>query len=254
MRCRLGSAYNGGRGIVNEGLPMNYEPYDELVRRRRSVRHFKADALPDGLVERLVATAQWAPSGYNIQPAHFVVVTEEAVKRALCAACMGQKQILEAPATVVFTGDRRAAWAHLDRMIAQEYAAGSMSEGYEKTLRTYVPLAFGTGPAGWGWLWKATLGPVMRWFSPVPSLPAVHRSYWLAKQVSLCAMTFMLAATAAGLGTCPMEGYDDRRVRKALGMTGRYQVVLVVPVGYAADPPGSRTRLPLEQVMHRDRF
>jgi len=38
----------------------------------------------------------------------------------------------------------------------------------------------------------------------------VHRRYWLAKQAGLSAMSFMLAATAAGLATCPMEGFSDR--------------------------------------------
>ena len=233
---------------------MDYQRLDTLVRSRRAVRHFKPDSLPDGLLEKLVATSKWAPSGYNLQPTHFVLVTDESIKPALCAACMNQKQIREAPATVVFTGDRRVAQTHLNRMIAQEYEDGSMSKEYERMLRKYVPLAFDTGPAGWGWLWKATTPALLSRFTPVPLFPAVHRGYWLAKQVMLCAMTFMLAAAAAGLGTCPMEGYDDRRVRKVLKIPRHHQVVLVVPVGYIADPPRSRTRLPLENVMHRNRY
>jgi len=54
----------------------------------------------------------------------------------------------------------------------------------------------------------------------------------LAKQVSLAAMNFMLAAASGGLGTCPMEGFDESRVKKILGIGREKVVVLMMPVGY----------------------
>jgi nitroreductase len=87
---------------------------------------------------------------------------------------------------------------------------------------------------------------------PTPELPAIHRRFWLAKQVSLSAMVFMLAATAAGLGTCPMEGFDEARVKKILKIPSYMIVVVVIPVGYSADGELKRSRIPLGSIVHRE--
>jgi nitroreductase len=229
---------------------MKLDVFESLVRSRRSIRHFAPDPIPDELLQRLLDCARWAPSGYNLQPTHFVVVTRPEIKQKLLAACMAQRQIVEAHAIVVFAGDRRA-WNHnAEEMLRQEVAAGTITRDYEHRLRRVLPLAFSHGPLGLGWLWKALLAPLAAWFRPIPSIPAVHKRFWLAKQVSLAAMVFMLAAESAGLSTVPMEGFDERRVRKILGIPATCIVPILVPVGYAADRPAGKTRLPLERMLH----
>ena len=37
----------------------------ELVRKRRSIRQFKPDPIPDEHVEKIIETARWAMSGAN---------------------------------------------------------------------------------------------------------------------------------------------------------------------------------------------
>lgn len=231
---------------------MNLEQFDALARSRRSMRRFRPDPVDPALLERLLDIAHWAPSGYNLQPTHFVLVTDARRKQALHRACLNQRQVIEAPATVVFTGDRRVVEHNFAQVLAAERQAGAINADYEKTMHRFVTLAFGTGPVGLGWLWKATLAPLLGWVSPVPEIPAVRRSRWLAKQVSLTAMQFMLAAEAAGLATVPMEGFSQRGVRRALGIPRWHEVVLVVPVGYAASVGLKKTRLPLARMLHRD--
>jgi nitroreductase len=231
---------------------MDLDQFHQLAHDRRAVRTFKADPLPEGMLDRLLDAARWAPSGYNLQPTHFLAVTDPALKAPLRTACMDQKQIEQAPATVLFLGDRRVATNNFQMMLEHEQQAGSLHPKYKASLEKFVPLAFHTGPVGFGWFWKATLPPVRRLGAPTPELPAIHRRYWLAKQVSLSAMVFMLAATAAGLGTCPMEGFDEGRVKRLLKIPSHMIVVMVVPVGYSADGPQARTRLPLSKLIHRN--
>lgn len=234
--------------------PFDLDAFARLARSRRSVRNFRPDPIPESVLERLLEAARWAPSGYNLQPTHMVVVADPSLKPDLCRACMGQRQILEAPVTVVFTGDRDAAERNLEPMIAAERAIGSMDDKYERLLRRYVHQSFSRGPFGLGWLWKAALAPLWAAGAPVPSIPVIHKRYWLAKQVSLSAMVFMLAAHAAGLATVPMEGFDERRVRRLLGVPRRHIVPIVVPVGYARDNDLKKSRLPLDSLVHRDRW
>lgn len=236
----------------NELPEVGLESFTRLVRSRRSTRHFRPDPVPPELLDQLLEAARWAPSGFNLQPTHFVVVTDPAVKAKLYPACMSQRQILEAGAVVVFTGDRHAASNHFERVIRQDRQAGGINDAYEKTLRMAVPLFFSQGPFGLGWLWKAAAELVVSRFRPIPSIQAVHKSYWLAKQVSLSAMVFMLAAESAGLSTCPMEGFGEHQVRRALGIPSSHSVVLVIPVGYADNSAMNKTRLPLEGQVHRN--
>ncbi|HEU0305113.1 MAG TPA: nitroreductase family protein [Gaiellaceae bacterium] len=58
----------------------------ELMRTRRSVRHFSSDPVPSQLIENAIATAGTAPSGAHQQPWTFVVVTDPELKREIRAA------------------------------------------------------------------------------------------------------------------------------------------------------------------------
>lgn len=55
---------------------------DELAR-RRTVRQFSDRPIPDGVLEQCLRAAASAPSGANIQPWHFVVVTEPELKHRI---------------------------------------------------------------------------------------------------------------------------------------------------------------------------
>jgi len=55
---------------------------DELSR-RRTVRQFSDRAIPDGVLEDCLRAAASAPSGANLQPWHFVVVQDPALKHRI---------------------------------------------------------------------------------------------------------------------------------------------------------------------------
>ncbi|MFZ0709266.1 MAG: nitroreductase family protein [Terrimicrobiaceae bacterium] len=222
--------------------------FEELARKRRAIRHFLSQPLERALVERLLRTAQWAPSGYNLQSTRFVVVADPVIRSRIRRACLNQEAVGEAPVVIVFAGDHRAS-DRLEEMLGSDLASGAITVEYARFLRKIVGLMFKQGPFGINWLWKATLIPLARVFVPIPRMMAVHKRFWLAKQAALCAMNFMLAAEAAGLGTVPMEGFDAGRLRRALDLPRSWEPILVVPVGYPGPTPAKKTRLPLERVM-----
>jgi len=59
---------------------MDYERFLELVKKRRSIRSFKADPIPDDYIDKIIEAARWAPSGANSQPWEFVVVKDKEIK------------------------------------------------------------------------------------------------------------------------------------------------------------------------------
>ena len=165
-------------------------------------------------------------------------------------ACIGQRQVLSAPAIVIFAGDRDAAYHNCDRVLEADLAAGAMPEVKKDIFHHVVDMNFSTKPFGFGWLTKLLFVPLLRFFTPLPRLAVVHKRAWIEKHVGLAAMSFMLAAESAGLATCPMSGIDEGRVKKVLGIPRRFDVPLIVTVGYPAERRPLRTRLPLEEIVH----
>jgi nitroreductase len=229
---------------------MNLDHFQELVFHRQSTRKFLPDVVSKELLERLFLAAQRAPSGFNLQPTNFYVVTSRLQREALLQPCMGQPQVLSAPVLVVFAGDKNVAEHHFEKIIQMDVDAAVFPEERRDTYRLAVDMCFSKKPLGMGWLTKAILLPLLRLFTPLAEIPAVHKRAWLSQQISLSAMTFMLAAESAGLATCPMGWFDERRVRKIVGIPRSMYVPLVVAVGYPAERPPKRTRLPLEDVVH----
>lgn len=68
--------------------------FRELMARRRSVRHFAPDPLPEGLLDDCILAAGSAPSGAHRQPWTFVVVTDPELKRQLREAAEEEERLL----------------------------------------------------------------------------------------------------------------------------------------------------------------
>lgn len=85
-------------------VPLEFEllPRDEQVRRavefrdrmlrRRTVRHFSAEPVPPEVIEAAIATASSAPSGANMQPWRFVVVSDPDTKAAIRVAAEAEER------------------------------------------------------------------------------------------------------------------------------------------------------------------
>lgn len=75
--------------------PLDFEPRDdddmrrrarafrETMATRRTVREFSTRPIPEGVLEACLQVAGSAPSGANLQPWHFAVVTDPSKKRAI---------------------------------------------------------------------------------------------------------------------------------------------------------------------------
>ena len=59
---------------------MNYDSYLELVKKRRSIRKFKPEPIPDEYVDKIIEAARWAPSGANSQPWEFIVIKKQELR------------------------------------------------------------------------------------------------------------------------------------------------------------------------------
>ena len=66
--------------------------FRDTLRLRRTVREFSSDPVPPEAIELAIETAASAPSGANLQPWKFVVVTDPVVKREIRIAAEKEEQ------------------------------------------------------------------------------------------------------------------------------------------------------------------
>jgi nitroreductase len=77
----------------------------DLMLAHRSVRSYRPDPLPDGLLGTMMAAAQSAATSSNLQTWSAVVVEDRATRQAISAVAGQQKHILDAPLFLVFLAD-----------------------------------------------------------------------------------------------------------------------------------------------------
>ncbi len=77
----------------------------EVFQRRRSIRRFEDRPVEKEKILRLLEAAFLAPSGRNIRPWHFVVITDRDIIRKLADAKSGARPLTTAPLAIVVAAD-----------------------------------------------------------------------------------------------------------------------------------------------------
>lgn len=81
----------------------------DIIKRRRSVRHFNRAKLPNEHMQQILEAGRWAPSGANAQPWRFIVVTQRETLAALAECCyykvFKSRHVGEAGAVVIICAD-----------------------------------------------------------------------------------------------------------------------------------------------------
>ena len=81
--------------------------------------------------------------------------------------------------------------------------------------------------------------------------------YWKV-DVTLAMQNLIIAATAEGLGTCFIGGFNEHCLREVLGIPANMRVVAMTPLGYANEEPEEtkrpRSRKSLDEIIIYDHF
>ncbi|MBC7112520.1 MAG: nitroreductase family protein [Candidatus Methanomethyliales bacterium] len=93
----------------------------EAIITRRSVRSYLPDPIPRMVLERILEAGRLAPSAMNLQPWHFIVVTDKEKRRTLSSGKFA-KFLTEAPVVIVGCGNEYLSpkWYAIDTAIALE--------------------------------------------------------------------------------------------------------------------------------------
>jgi nitroreductase len=93
----------------------------EAIEKRRSIRNYEPTPVPREKLEKILEAARLAPSASNVQPRHFIVVTDEEKREALSAG-MFAKFLKHTPVVIAACGDEKKSpkWYAIDVAIAVE--------------------------------------------------------------------------------------------------------------------------------------
>jgi nitroreductase len=192
---------------------------DEAVRRRRSVRGFLPDEVPETTLREVFELAQWSPSNCNVQPWTPHVVSGEALKRlreALVAAGMRDQPIKpDWPADGKFTGIYRQR-----QVDAAQKLYGAM--GVERSDVVGRKIAYIRNHA----FFDAPHAVLI--FMPEPFDTRE------AADIGMYAQTLMLALIARGIASCAQGalGLFPEIIREQLGIPANYKLLFGISFGY----------------------
>lgn len=211
----------------------------KAIHERRAVRKFEAAEIPEETRRAMLEAATLAPSSFNLQPYRFYWIAS-AEKRAEAARyCLGQRPATTASALVVAVADvgswretmaSQVAWMKAGGVEAKK--AAEYAKKMEKVKWFFLQ--------GWFSMFGAMKWMILRVLNLVKimgSVPASHGQMlaWATKGTALACENLMIAAEALGWQSCPMEGFDGRRLGRMLGLKRRRQAIaMVIAIGKRA--------------------
>ncbi|GAA3079846.1 nitroreductase family protein [Streptosporangium carneum] len=191
--------------------------FADLMTTRRSVREFSPDPVPEAVIEAAVRAAASAPSGANLQPWRFAVVTSPARKRRL-------REAAEAEEREFYSRRAPAEW-----------------------LDTIAPIG-----TDWHKPFLET-APVVIVVFEVHQGPRSPKPYYVKESVGIAVGLLIAALHHAGLATLTHTPVPMRFLNEVCERPPEERPYLVMPVGYpAADARvPDLSRKPLSEVMVR---
>ena len=232
--------------------------FEEIIQRRRSNRKFDANVeVPDDVIKRSLERSILSPNSSNMQLWEFQWIKDPALKESFTALCLDQNAARTAKHLVVVVTRKdlwkqRAAWNYNK---IKEGITGEPNIAQKKGLDYYgklMPLAYRSDFFGIFTLIRTALcffmglnKPFMRFGGDADQRVTVHKSCALAAQ------TFMLSIAAEGFESCPMEGFDSVRVKRALRLPSGAEINMIIAVGKGTEAGvwGPRFRVPYEDVV-----
>lgn len=232
---------------------INVEEFRKVVHSRRSIRRFLPDAIPDDVLDDCLDLAMLAPNSSNLQPWEFYVVKSDAQRAELAEACLGQNAAKTAPVLIAIVA-RTNTWKKNSLRNIDEWPEETMPSIVRNYYSRLALFHYNQGPLGSLGLAKRAMGLVAGLTRPVPRGPysPSEMKVWAVKSTALASENLMLALRAYGFDSCPMEGFDEHRVRKLLKLPRDGHVVMVLAAGKRA-PKGiynTRYRFDRSEFVH----
>lgn len=205
----------------------------QFIYKRRSVRRFTDEAVPDDHLREIIRAATFAPSGKNVQNWQFVVVTDKS-KIAAIAGLVEKKN------------------ATLAALLKDEQKAKALkgTVNYHTAFKN-APLVVLVYAGPYETVADMLIADGVMTEEEAAKYGQAHPG---VQNVAAAMENLHLAAASLGYGTCWMTGptYAAEEITAFLGAAIKpgYYLAALTPLGVPADAGGARTpRKPVEEVL-----
>lgn len=236
---------------------------EEIINYRRSVRHYRDEPLNAEKVKHCIELATLAPNSSNMQLWEFYHVIDTAILKKLSVACLNQGAATTAQQMVVFVTRqdlyRKRAAKILD-LETQNILKNTPDVKQAKRIKTRK-LYYGKVMPFLYMSFFGFLGIIRKIFVNIIGLfrPIVYQvsendmRVVVHKTCALAAQTFMLAMANEKYDTCPMEGFDSKKVKGILKLPYGAEINMVVSCGIRDEHGvwGDRMRVPFDEVYRK---
>lgn len=209
----------------------------EVMTSRKSIRRYKTDPVSDDMLDKILESARWAPTGENYQPWRFIVVRDQETRNRIGDLAQ------------VGSGSRMTAWYCLGHM--QERFAGIQDPEKRASVLRFMYSGEVSAFAKQSPVVIAVIGTLMEGSVDVP--------YDLSAAIE----NMLLMAHAQGLGGCWVHGpvastRDAKKFKQILGIPagmGEYKVIAYVSIGWPAEARRHpRPKKKLEELVYWEKF
>jgi Nitroreductase len=180
--------------------------FETLVKNRRSAMKFMEDVeITERELNEMFSLTKFAPSAFNLQHAHYVVVKDPEIKNKLYEAANKQYKVLSSSAVILVLGNTNA-YRDVGPIHEGLLNLGVMSkQEYDMTVESVLSFYEERGES----------------FQREEAI----------RNASLSAMLFMLIAKDKGWDTCPMIGFDPVEVGRILNIPESYVPAMMITIG-----------------------
>lgn len=235
---------------------------EEVLNFRRSVRRYITDKdLDTEKVKHCIELATLAPNSSNMQLWEFNHITNRELINKVAKASFSQPAVTTANQLVIFVTRQDLHRRRSKQIIAFErdnITQNSPTESHERRIKAReiyynkaIPFLYARffGLLG---IVRKLITVTVSLFRPmfINTTEAEQRAV-LHKSCALAAQTFMIAMANEGYDTCPIEGFDSRRIKKLLKLPAAAEINMIVSCGYRDGNKGifgERFRVPFDEV------
>jgi nitroreductase len=165
----------------------------------------------DADMQDLTDSLHYSPSSFGLQPWHFLIVKDTAIREKLRPISWDQSQITDCSHLFVLCARTNMDEEYIERFVSdiveKRGVAPETVEGYKQMMLTNV------------------LGKSEE-----------ERTIWMQKQIYIALGFLMSACMNKRIDSCPMEGFDKEKYDEILGLTEKgLTAVVLCPVGYRSE-------------------
>lgn len=235
---------------------------EEVLQFRRSVRVYdKNQKIETEVVKKCLGLSTLAPSSSNMQLYEFYHITNPEILKKISAACFNQTAASTAQEMVVFVvrqdlyKKRSQAVLNFEKDNIRRNSPLERQDKRIKDRELYygkiMPFLYARFFGILGFFRKMIAVPVS-FFRPMMLQVSENDARVVAhKSCGLAAQTFMIAMANEEYDTCPMEGFDSKRVKDILNLPNGTEINMIISCGKRKGNEGiwgDRFRVPFEEV------